>query len=53
MTFKLTKMLNKVKKIIDSKKYLSTENALNLGVILIYAPRNQVKEISKTIINLY
>ncbi len=45
--------LNKVSKIIDSKECLSTENALNLGVIALYAPRNRACEIMKRVVNLY
>ena len=32
---------------------MSTENALNLGVIALYAPRNRVHEIMNAVVNLY
>lgn len=49
----ITQWLNNVMKIINNKENLDTEDALNLGVILLYAPRNRSREISKTIVNLY
>lgn len=45
--------LNNVKKIIDNNKKLSVEDALNLGVILLYAPRKHAYEITEIIANLY
>ena len=45
--------LNRIEKIINNNKNLTTENLLNLGVIGLYAPRNKASEIIKRIVNLY
>ena len=49
----ITKRLITVSEIINNNKHLNTENALNLGVIALYAPRKHAPEILKTVINLY
>ena len=45
--------LNRVKEIINNNKKLSDEDALDLGIILIYAPREHAYEITYTIVDLY
>ena len=40
-------------KIINSNECLSTEDALNLGVIALYAPRNRACEIMNTVVDFY
>ena len=45
--------LNRVKEIINNNKKLTVEDALNLGVILLYAPREHAYEITETIVNFY
>jgi len=45
--------LNRIEKIINNNKNLTTENLLNLGVIGLYAPRNKASDIIKRIVNLY
>lgn len=49
----ICKRLNTVSKIIENNQYLSTENALNLGVILLYAPRKHAHKITEKVTNLY
>ena len=49
----ITKRLITVSEIINNNKYLNEENALNLGVIALYAPRNHARQIMKTVIDLY
>lgn len=49
----ITKRLNTVEAIINSNKYLTRENALDLGVIVLYAPRNRACEITEKVVNLY
>ena len=45
--------LNRVKEIINNNEKLGDEDALNLGVILLYAPREHAYEITETIVDLY
>ena len=40
------KRLNRVKKIIKQQQNINTEQALNLGIIALFAPRNKAKEIT-------
>ena len=47
------KRLNMVEGIINSNKYLSRENALNLGVIVLFAPQNHACEVTERVVNLY
>ena len=47
------KRLNMVEGIINSNEYLSRENALNLGVIVLFAPRNHACELTERVVNLY
>lgn len=47
------KRLNMVEGIINSNEYLSRENALNLGVIMLFSPRNHACELTEKVINLY
>ncbi|WP_407380277.1 coiled-coil domain-containing protein [Methanobrevibacter sp.] len=42
-----------VSQIINNNQHLSTENALNLGIIILYAPREEAWEITETVVNLY
>ena len=49
----ISKRLNNVNEIIENNAYLSTENALNLGVIVLYAPRNHAGRITEEVVNLY
>ena len=49
----ISKRLSMVDGIINSNQYLSRENALNLGVIVLYAPRNRACEITENVVNLY
>jgi len=49
----ISKRLSMVDGIINSNKYLSKENALNLGVIVLFAPRNHACEITERVVNLY
>ena len=45
--------LNKLKEKINNNKKLSIEEKLNLGVILLYAPRKDAYRITETIADLY
>ena len=45
--------LNMVKEIISNNKKLTVEDALNLGVILLYAPREHAYKITETVVDLY
>ena len=45
--------LNNVKSIINNNEYLSREDALNLGIIMNYAPRKNAIEITKEVTNIY
>ena len=45
--------LNKLKEKINNNEKISIEDALNLGVILLYAPRQHAYEITETVVNLY
>ena len=45
--------LNRVKKIINNNKKLTDEDALDLGIILLYAPREHAYEITETVVDLY
>ncbi len=45
--------LSTVSKIINNNEYLNVENALNLGVIVLYAPRELACEITEIVVNLY
>jgi len=45
--------LNRIEKIINNNKNLTTEDLLNLGIIGLYAPRDKASEIIKRIVNLY
>ena len=47
------KRLNRVKKIIKQQQNINTEQALNLGIIALFAPRNKAKEITKEVIRSY
>ena len=49
----IRKRLSTVKKIIDSNQYLTDENALNLGIIALYAPTAHACEITEEVVNLY
>ena len=49
----INKRLNTVTEIINNNEYLSTENALNLGVIVLYAPRERACEITEKVVHLY
>lgn len=45
--------LNRVSSIIENKEYLSTECALNLGVIALYAAREHACNITEKVAKLY
>ena len=45
--------LNNVKSIINNKEYLSRKDALNLGIVMNYAPRKNAIEITKEVTNIY
>ena len=45
--------LTRVSKLVENNQHLSTEDALNLGVILLYAPRERACEITEKVVNLY
>lgn len=49
----ICKRLNTVSKIIENKKYINNEIALNLGVILLYAPRKHACKITEKVSELY
>lgn len=49
----ICKRLNTVSKIIENNQHLTTEDALNLGIILLYAPRKYACEITDKVVNLY
>ncbi|MBQ9025786.1 MAG: hypothetical protein IJ104_05355, partial [Methanobrevibacter sp.] len=49
----ISKRLSTVSEIINNNQHLSTKNALNLGIILLYAPRDSACEITETVVNLY
>ena len=49
----IQKRLSKVSEIINNNHYISTANALNLGIIVLYAPRACACEITETVVNLY
>ncbi|SDA52346.1 hypothetical protein [Methanobrevibacter millerae] len=45
--------LTRLSKLIENNQHLTTEDALNLGVILLYAPRECACEITEKVVNLY
>lgn len=45
--------LNRLKKIINNNQHLSVKNALNLGIIPLYAPRKHAIHITKEVVELY
>ena len=47
------KRLNNVKKIIKQQENLTNEDALNLGIIALFAPRNNAQEITEEVVKLY
>lgn len=49
----ISKRLNTVENIINSDNDLTIENALNLGIIVLYAPRNRTCEITERVVGLY
>lgn len=49
----IRKRLSTLSEIINSNQHLSTENALNLGIIILYAPRDNAYEITETVVDLY
>ena len=49
----ISKRLNTVENIINSDNDLTIENALNLGIIVLYAPRNRACEITERVVGLY
>jgi len=49
----ISKRLSMVDRIINSNKYLSRENALNLGVVMLFAPPDRACEITEHVVNLY
>ena len=49
----ICKRLNTVSKIVENNRHLTTEDALNLGIILLYAPRKYACEITDKVVNLY
>ena len=49
----ITQRLKRVSRIINNNKKLSSEDALNLGVIVLYAPPNRDCEITETVVKLY
>jgi len=49
----IEKRLNNVKKIINQQENISSEDALNLGIIALFAPRCRAKEITKDVVGLY
>ena len=49
----ITKRLNTVSRIINTNQHLSIENALNLGIIVLYTQRDQACENTEKVVNLY
>ena len=49
----ITKKLNTVSKIINNNQNLSIENALNLGIIVLYTQRYQACKITEEVVKLY
>ena len=49
----ICKRLSTVTEIIENNGEISTETALNLGVIVLYAPREHACEITEKVVNLY
>lgn len=49
----IEKRLNNVKKIINQQENISSEDALNLGIIVLFAPRCRAKEITEDVVGLY
>lgn len=49
----ISKRLSDVSEKINNKDKLTTEDALNLGVIVLYSPRNRACEITEEVVNLY
>ena len=47
------KRLNNVKKIIKQQENITNEDALNLGIIALFAPRNKAQEITEEVVKLY
>ena len=47
------KRLSSVKNIISQQDYISTKDALNLGVIALFAPRHHAREITEQTVQLY
>ena len=47
------KRLNNVRKIINQQENISNEDALNLGVIALFAPRDRAKKITEEVVMLY
>ena len=45
--------LTRLSKLIENNQHLTIEDALNLGVILLYAPRERACEITEKVVNLY
>ncbi len=49
----ISKRLNSVSRIINSNQHLNIEDALNLGIIVLYTQRNQAYENIEKVLNLY
>ena len=49
----ITQRLSTVREIINSNHEVSRETALNLGIIVIYAPRDKAREITEEVVGLY
>ena len=49
----ISERLSNVSKKIINEDNLTTEDALNLGVIVLYSPRNRACEITEEVVNLY
>ena len=49
----ISERLTNVKRKINSEVKLTTEDALNLGVIVLYSPRNRAHEITEEVVRLY
>lgn len=45
--------LSSVKEILHNNKHFTTEDALNLGIIALYAPRDHACEITEEVVNIY
>lgn len=45
--------LSSVKEILHNNKHFTTEDALNLGIIVLYAPRDHACEITEEVVNIY